>query len=138
MMSPAFSDVCHWNVIESVDNEFGESQALSFRRYALCAFQVCRLRGILEVPWPFCKVRPQVIRPTSAASARMLPLNSASGDDRRGLMSSHTMMAFDADLSAIRSQVIDMGGRVRTAVENGIMALCRNRFHAARGRNQGH
>ncbi len=33
------------------------------------------------------------------------------------------MTAFDADLSAIRSQVIDMGGRVRTAVGNGIMAL---------------
>lgn len=75
----------------------------------------------------FAKSGPKLIAiffgPTSAASARMLPLNSASGDDRRGLMSSHTMMAFDADLSAIRSQVIDMGGRVRTAVENGIMAL---------------
>jgi len=38
-------------------------------------------------------------------------------------MSSHTMTAFDADLSAIRSQVIDMGRRVREAVGNGIIAL---------------
>src|SRR5262245_29454107 len=38
-------------------------------------------------------------------------------------MSSHTMTAFDADLSAIRSQVIDMGSQVRAAVGNGIIAL---------------
>src|SRR5215469_11716400 len=38
-------------------------------------------------------------------------------------MSSHTMTAFDADLSAIRSRVIDMGRRVREAVGNGIIAL---------------
>ena len=38
-------------------------------------------------------------------------------------MSSHTMTAFDADLSAIRSRVIDMGRRVREAAGNGIIAL---------------
>jgi hypothetical protein len=38
-------------------------------------------------------------------------------------MSSHTMTAFDVDLSAIRSQVIDMGGRVQETVGNGIIAL---------------
>src|SRR5262245_37813996 len=62
----------------------------------------------------------------------MLSSNSGSGDDRRGLMSSHTMTAFDADLSAIRSQVIDMGRRVRQAVGNGIIALGERNLYLAR------
>src|SRR5262249_51686038 len=61
----------------------------------------------------------------------MLSSNSGSGDDRRGLMSSHTMTAFDADLSAIRSRVIDMGRRVRETVGNGIIALGERNLHLA-------
>jgi phosphate transport system protein len=40
-------------------------------------------------------------------------------------MSNHTMTAFDADLRAIRSEVIDMGDQVRKSVEKSIVALAR-------------
>jgi len=40
-------------------------------------------------------------------------------------MPNHTMTAFDADLGAIRSEVIDMGDRVKTSVEASIAVLAR-------------
>jgi len=38
-------------------------------------------------------------------------------------MPNHTMTVFDVDLSAIRSEIIDMGDRVKTSVEASIVAL---------------
>jgi phosphate transport system protein len=45
--------------------------------------------------------------------------------NRIDVMSNHTMSAFDADLSRIRSEVIDMGDRVEKAVKGAAAALTR-------------
>jgi phosphate transport system protein len=48
-------------------------------------------------------------------------------------MSNHTMMAFDADLRTIRSEVIDMAAQVRESVENSIVALADRDLDLAAG-----
>jgi phosphate transport system protein len=47
-------------------------------------------------------------------------------------MTEHTMTAFDADLRGIRSEVIDMGGRVRKSVEDSIAALAQRNLDLAK------
>jgi phosphate transport system protein len=48
-------------------------------------------------------------------------------------MSNHTMMAFDADLRTIRSEVIDMAAQVRASVEKSIAALADRDLDLAAG-----
>jgi phosphate transport system protein len=51
-------------------------------------------------------------------------------------MSNHTMMAFDADLRTIRSEVIDMAAQVRESVENSIVALADRDLDLAAGQTE--
>jgi phosphate transport system protein len=46
-------------------------------------------------------------------------------------MSNHTLSAFDADLSRIRSEVIDMGDRVEKAVKGAVAALTKRDLNMA-------